>query len=93
MKYKIWSWFFKLPFMKGFGGIVLGRLAIFKSENNRRFLWEHEMIHQKQMNRLTVPGFYIVYILKWFYGLIKYRSFKKAYRQNSLEKEAYGDKD
>lgn len=93
MNYKIWPWFFKIPGYQRFGATVLGRLVIFRSERQKELLWGHEMIHIKQMDRYTVVGFYLVYFYHWLRGMIKYRGdSRKAYRQNPLEKEAYGDK-
>lgn len=90
------SWLFRLPILRQFDAICLGRWIHFKGELAHdglnyapSTLLRHEMIHQQQMDRYTVPVFYLVYLGFWFGGLVKHRSFWLAYRQNPLEVEAY----
>jgi len=91
MQVKIWPWLFKIPPFKGHQGAVIGRWIIMAYHSDG--LLKHEMVHQKQMDRLTVLGFYCLYFFYWVRGLIKYRDKRKAYRENPLKKEAYGDKE
>ena len=57
----------------------------------------HESIHIEQYNDLFVIGFFIVYVLDWIHGRIKYRSNfsgyrsagEKAYCRTRAEQESY----
>lgn len=49
----------------------------------------HERIHHKQQLEMLILPFYVWYLLEWLLRCIIYRDRKKAYRQISLEKEAY----
>lgn len=49
----------------------------------------HEIIHLHQQRELLIIGFYIMYVMFWFHGLIKLGSFHAAYRSIPFEKEAY----
>lgn len=51
----------------------------------------HEIIHLHQQRELLLIGFYLLYVLFWFYGLLKLRSFHAAYRSIPFEKEAYAN--
>lgn len=49
----------------------------------------HEMIHFEQQKEMFLIGFYIWYVLEWLVKLPVYG--KKAYRNISFEREAYGN--
>lgn len=49
----------------------------------------HEYIHTLQQRELLYIIFTIWYNIEWLYGIIKYRSFMKAYYNISFEREAY----
>ena len=89
------SWLFRLPILRQFDAICLGRWIHFKGERAHEAsgapstLLRHELVHQAQMDTLTVPGFYALYLWLWLVGLVKHRSFWRAYRENPLEVEAY----
>ena len=53
----------------------------------------HERIHLRQQIELMVVFFYVLYIIFWLYGLVKYRSAKVAYRLIPFEKEAYSNEE
>ena len=51
----------------------------------------HELIHcAQQLEMLYVP-FFLVYFIEWIWKIIKYRSWDKAYRALSMEREAYAN--
>ncbi|SFN92963.1 hypothetical protein SAMN04487989_106152 [Bizionia echini] len=52
-------------------------------------LLNHERIHYKQQIELLVIPFFILYLLEFIYGIIKFKSSRQAYRQISFEREAY----
>ncbi len=49
----------------------------------------HERIHTAQQRELLFIPFYILYVVEWLIRLIQYRSWHKAYRNISFEREAY----
>jgi hypothetical protein len=49
----------------------------------------HEKIHLVQQLELLLIGFYILYLLNYFFNLIKYLNHDKAYLNIIFEKEAY----
>ncbi len=57
------------------------------SDRTRR----HEAIHTRQIIELLVIGFYVWYGIEWLIRLAQYRNRKDAYRNISLEREAYGN--
>jgi hypothetical protein len=79
---------FKLPLLREYGAIVLGRHAFFKGEPNEELI-EHEMIHQRQMDKHGVIGFYCIYLKDYIKGLVKYGNHWEAYYNIPFEKEAY----
>ncbi len=89
VKIYLGSKLFKLPLIRNYDGIVLGRRMFFKSENPSRILINHELIHQDQMDRHGVIGFYLIYIKDYVKNLFKYRDHKMAYYNIPFEAEAY----
>jgi len=60
------------------------------SEETKR----HETIHYQQQIELLFVGQWILYVLFWIIGLLRFRDGKKAYYRNPFEIEAYThDKD
>ena len=55
------------------------------SERTRR----HETIHFQQQLELLFVGQWILYVLFWLIGMLRYRNGKKAYYENPFEREAY----
>jgi hypothetical protein len=49
----------------------------------------HESIHWAQEKELLIVGFYLLYVLEFFFRLIKIRSWHEAYRSISFERECY----
>ena len=78
------SWFFEV------GGITLFPFIIVENKDNPVMI-SHESIHIAQYSELYFIGFFFIYFKDWFIGLIKYRSFVKAYEQIRLEQEAYNN--
>lgn len=49
----------------------------------------HELIHcQQQLEWLYIP-FFVLYLLEWIIGLIRFRNAHRAYLNISFEREAY----
>ena len=71
--------------------MVVGRAILFKDgpEAVSVRLLRHEMIHQEQMDRHGVAGFYARYLADYLRGLWRLRSHEAAYRAIPFEQEAY----
>jgi hypothetical protein len=54
-----------------------------------RAFMNHEKIHLVQQLELLLIGFYVLYLLHYFYNLLKYSDHNKAYLNIIFEKEAY----
>ena len=72
--------------------ITIWPFIIFSDKGSIRVL-NHERIHIRQQLETLVFGFYILYVLFWIVGLIKYIKskdrFYKAYMYIPFEKEAH----
>ena len=49
----------------------------------------HERIHYEQEKELLFVGFYLLYLVFFLIGIIRYRHWDTAYRRISFEREAY----
>jgi beta-lactamase regulating signal transducer with metallopeptidase domain len=58
-------------------------------ENN--ILINHEKIHLRQQLELLVIFFYILYVIEYYYWLLKLKNKDLAYRRISFEREAYAN--
>lgn len=85
-----------IPF-KGFIAINLFTVIFIRKEYKEFFDYHkyylkktsnHESIHTAQQKELLFVFFYLIYLFEWLFNLVKYRDFKKAYRNISFEKEA-----
>lgn len=71
--------------------MVIGRAILFKDgpEAVSARLLRHEMIHQEQMDRHGVAGFYAIYLADYLSHLWRLRDHDAAYRAIAFEREAY----
>lgn len=83
-------WAFRLPLLRRYRGIVVGRRIWFKHGPDQISdeLLRHEMIHQKQMDRNGVFRFYAIYLRDYFVNLARFRSHHQAYWNIPFELEA-----
>ncbi|MDE5811754.1 MAG: hypothetical protein K2H61_05550 [Muribaculaceae bacterium] len=51
----------------------------------------HERIHTRQQLELLFIPFYLLYLLEWLIRLLIYRNSYRAYRNLSMEREAYAN--
>tara|TARA_B100001094_G_C17634737_1_gene532173 strand:+ start:27 stop:422 length:396 start_codon:yes stop_codon:yes gene_type:complete len=65
------------------GPFVFARRSL--NETSRR----HETIHYRQQLELLFVFQWILYLVFWLWGLVKYRDAKRAYYRNPFEQEAY----
>ena len=49
----------------------------------------HETVHLWQQAALLWVGFYILYLLFWLVGMMRYRNRRRAYREIPFERSAY----
>ena len=79
-----------IPF-KGFAAITIFPFIFARKEYEplgmRTII--HKNIHLKQQIELLIVFFYLWYGIEWIVRLIQYKSFQKAYRNISFEREAY----
>lgn len=61
----------------------------YKEGKTDETLINHERIHLRQQVELLVIPFYLIYLLEYFFLLIKYKNHAQAYLAISFEKEAY----
>lgn len=79
----------------GYNGITIYPFIFAKDQdtaNDPTFL-NHERIHLKQQIEMLVIPFYLWYVLEYFFRIFQYGGFKTAYRNISMEREAYGNED
>lgn len=84
-------WVFRLPFMRRYSGMVVGRLILFRDDKEQisPALLRHELVHQEQIDRHGIPRFYFSYFREYVINLWRLRGHYAAYRTISFEKEAY----
>lgn len=79
---------FKLPMLRNFAAITLGRHIFCKDARMSTRLFLHELTHVKQQMREGMCMFYIKYLWEFFLRYYKQRDFKAAYHDISYEVEA-----
>ena len=89
LKFFYGSFIFKLPLISSYSGVVIGRWIFFKDKNPPQTLITHELVHQEQMDRHGVFGFYFKYAIDYIRLLFKYWNHKLAYYNIPFEIEAY----
>jgi hypothetical protein len=84
-------WIFKLPFVRNYRGMVVGRTILFKGDKSEvsRTLFQHELIHQEQIDRHGVARFYVIYLRDYLSNLWRLRNHDAAYRNIPFEREAF----
>jgi hypothetical protein len=75
----------------GISGITLFPFIILRDKHLKldKRIMNHERIHIRQQVELLVLPFYVLYLIEYAIGLIKYRNRFSAYMNISFEKEAY----
>ena len=68
--------------------IVLPPFILIRTSEYSKVTLNHEYIHLKQMKETLIIGAYIVYILELLVKWVAYRSFSKARKNVSFEREA-----
>lgn len=75
----------------GISGITLFPFIILRDKSLKvdKRIMNHERIHIRQQVELLVLPFYVLYLIEFTIGFIKYRNKTKSYMDISFEKEAY----
>jgi hypothetical protein len=89
MKIHFRSKLFKLPVLRHYSAIVLGRHCFVKDATASDRLIRHELVHQVQMRRHGVIRFYFIYVWEYLRNLRIYRNHDEAYLNIPFEIEAY----
>lgn len=81
---------FRLPGFRRYDAVCIGRLILFKQspDSVSQRLFNHEVVHQEQMDFYGVTGFYALYFWYYLRGVIRYRSHDLAYINNPFEVDA-----
>lgn len=74
---------------KGFTAITLFPFVFYNSDTLSDRNLRHETIHLWQQAFSLVLPFYLLYLVFWVTGLLRYRDTNKAYRMIPFEKSAY----
>lgn len=76
---------------RGYIGLTLFPFIFLKSETlkKNRVLINHERIHLKQQIELLIIPFYFWYGIEFSFRLLQYKSWQKAYKNISFEREAF----
>jgi beta-lactamase regulating signal transducer with metallopeptidase domain len=74
-------------------GIALFPFIFIRKPEDRenKILINHEKIHLRQQLELLVIFFYILYVIEYYYWLLKLKNKNLAYRRISFEREAYAN--
>ena len=72
-------------------GLALFPFIFTKSKARSKTLINHELIHHRQQLELFIFPFYILYLIDYLAGIIKYKNRYIAYMNICFEKEAYAN--
>jgi hypothetical protein len=83
------------PFINKLGivGITLFPFIVFDSKKSLDdvYIVNHEEIHIRQQIELLIIFFYLIYLIEYGLGLLKFKNKNDAYRNISFENEAYSN--
>lgn len=80
----------KLKYL-GVSGMTLYPVIFLRSEELKHDvrIMNHERIHLRQQIEMLVIPFYIIYLIEYLFGWLKYKSHFEAYLNISFEREAF----
>lgn len=77
---------------KGYKAItLLNMIFVRKGTELNEVDINHEAIHWEQEKELLIVGFYLLYVIEFIVRLMMIRSWRKAYRSISFERECYAN--
>ena len=84
---------YKYVVPKGYRSITIFPFIflLHKGDRENRVLVQHEKIHIRQQLELLVLFFYVWYFVEFTVKYVYYRNWNRAYRNISLEREAYAN--
>ena len=84
---------YKYVVPKGYRSITIFPFIflLHKGDRENRVLVQHEKIHIRQQLELLVLFFYVWYCVEFIVKYAYYRNWNRAYRNISLEREAYAN--
>lgn len=74
---------------KGFYAITLFPFVFYNGRRLTAREQRHETVHLWQQVTLLIVPFYVLYLLFWLRGLLRFRSVEQAYRSIPFERSAY----
>lgn len=74
---------------RGYNAITLFPFVFHNEPRMTECELRHETIHLWQQLMLIVVLFYVLYLLFWLLGLLRYRNHYRAYRSIPFERSAY----
>jgi hypothetical protein len=84
---------FKYLTPKWVRGITLYPFVVLTDKRDKKnlVLLNHEKIHVRQQIEMLVLPFFLLYMLEFLIGYIKYKNWQNAYKNISFEREAYSN--
>ena len=74
---------------RGYSAITLFPVVFYSEDTVSARTLRHETVHFYQQIFLLVVPFYVLYLLFWIVGLLRYRNHDRAYRAIPFERSAY----
>lgn len=74
---------------RAYHAITIFPFVFYNGEPLRAQELRHETVHLWQQLVLLILPFYLLYLLFWLYGLIKFRNHDRAYMSIPFERSAY----
>ena len=74
---------------RGFYAITLFPVIFHRGKTLPESDLRHETVHLWQQAALLVIPFYVLYLIFWIFGLLRYRNSYRAYREIPFERSAY----
>jgi len=88
-----YPWWLRVFLQKNVIAITLGRRIYFRDANPDPRVMKHELAHVRQVARYGLVPFLARYAFEFARNLVRERSFDRAYRAISFEKEAFEAED
>ena len=74
---------------RGFYAITLFPVIFHRGKRLSESQLRHETVHLWQQGALLIVLFYVLYLIFWLIGLLRYRDKDRAYREIPFERSAY----
>lgn len=74
---------------RAYSAITLAPFVFYNSDTLPERSLRHETVHLYQQLSLLVVPFYVLYLIFWLVGLLRYGNHNRAYRNIPFERSAY----